>query len=313
MDKLWVNKYAPAKIEDCVLPQRIKNVFSKFVEDGHCPNLLLAGSAGCGKTTVAKALSSELGADVLFINASIEGSIDVLRGKIRNFASTVSITAQDVKKIVILDEAEGSSTSQSFQPALRAFMEEFSNNCMFILTCNFKNRLIAPIHSRCSVVEFVFTPEENLEMQANFFKRILNILEEENITFEQKVVAKTVQKFFPDFRRLLNELQKYGSTGSIDAGILANVGDVRMNEVMRMLKEKNFGDIRKWAVTCADVGDVQIYRALYDALYDYMKPSSIPQAVLIINEYQYKSAFCADPEINLVAAMTEIMMNCEFK
>jgi len=308
---LWVEKYRPQTISDCILPTRIKDVFKQFVAGGRLPqNLLLTGGAGIGKTTIARALCSEIGADVLFINASIEGNIDTLRNKIKQFASSISMMGNE--KVVILDEADYSN-AQSFQPALRAFMEEFSSNCKFILTCNFKNKLIEPIHSRCAVIEFVFTPDEKMKMQAGFWARLRHILEEEGVTYDEKVLAEFVKKFYPDFRRAINELQRYSTSGSIDTGLLATIGDVSIDELMRFLKAKKYSDMRKWVAQNSDLDPATIFRKIYDGAYEYLKPSSIPQADLILNDAQYKAAFVADAEINTVAACVEIMMNCDFE
>jgi len=309
-DYLWVNKFMPNHVSELILPSRVKTPLLKMIEDGKAQTLLLNGPAGTGKTSSALCLANDLGADVLFINVSLEGSLDLLRNKISDFASAVSMTSDAKKKVIILDEIEGSA-SPGFQLSLRGILEKFSKNVVFILTTNYKAKLIPPIISRCNVTDFVFSNDEKIEMQAGMFERVLYILKEEGIAAEPKVIAQLVKKFFPDFRRLLNELQKYAATGQIDSGILAVIGDVKIAELMGLLKDKKFTEVRKWVAT-ADIGDVQIYRALYDTAYDYIKPSSIPELVLIVADFQYKAAFVADAEINLVAALVTIMSECEF-
>jgi len=307
---LWVEKYRPDSIEKCILPAQLKNTFQQFVDDEHIPNLLLSGGPGVGKTTVAKAMLQQIDATYMMINGSEESGIDVLRNKIKNFASTVSFDTN--RKFVILDEADYLNP-QSTQPALRGFIEEFHKNCGFILTCNFKNRIIEPLHSRCSVVEFRIPNEEKPKLAAQFFKRITEILEEENVKFNPKAVAGIIEKFFPDWRRCLNELQRYSASGEIDAGILVNISDENLKEMTSFLKEKEFGNLRKWVANNLDNDPTRIYRKIYDTLYDRLEPASVPQLVLIIADYQYKSAFVADQEINLLACMTEIMSNVRFK
>ena len=307
---LWVEKYRPDSIEKCILPAQLKNTFQQFVDDEHIPNLLLSGGPGVGKTTVAKAMLQQIDATYMMINGSEESGIDVLRNKIKNFASTVSFDTN--RKFVILDEADYLNP-QSTQPALRGFIEEFHKNCGFILTCNFKNRIIEPLHSRCSVVEFRIPNEEKPKLAAQFFKRITEILEEENVKFNPKAVAGIIEKFFPDWRRCLNELQRYSASGEIDAGILVNISDENLKEMTGFLKEKEFGNMRKWVANNLDNDPARIYRKIYDTLYERLEPASVPQLVLIIADYQYKSAFVADQEINLLACMTEIMSNVRFK
>lgn len=307
---LWCEKHRPDSIEKCILPTQLKNTFQQFVDDEHIPNLLLSGGPGVGKTTVAKAMLQQIEATYMMINGSEESGIDVLRNKIKNFASTVSFDTN--RKFVILDEADYLNP-QSTQPALRGFIEEFHKNCGFILTCNFKNRIIEPLHSRCSVVEFRIPNEEKPKLAAQFFKRITEILEEENVKFNPKAVAGIIEKFFPDWRRCLNELQRYSASGEIDAGILVNISDENLKEMSSFLKEKEFGNLRKWVANNLDNDPTRIYRKIYDTLYDRLEPASVPQLVLIIADYQYKSAFVADQEINLLACMTEIMSNVRFK
>ena len=307
---LWVEKYRPNTIDQCILPQQMKNAFQQFVNDGHIPNLLLSGGPGVGKTTVAKAMLHQIESTYMLINGSEESGIDVLRNKIKNFASTVSFDSQ--RKFVILDEADYLNP-QSPQPALRGFIEEFHKNCGFILTCNFKNRIIEPLHSRCSVVEFKIPNEEKPKLAGDFFKRINEILEEEEIQFSPKAVAGIIEKFFPDWRRCLNELQRYSASGKIDAGILVNISDENLKEMTSFIKEKEFGNLRKWVANNLDNDPSRIYRKIYDTLYDKLEPASIPQLVLIIADYQYKSAFVADHEINMLACMVEIMGNVRFK
>ena len=307
---LWVEKYRPDTIQKCILSSQLKDTFQQFVNDEHIPNLLLSGGPGVGKTTVAKAMLNQIGATHMMINGSEESGIDVLRNKIKNFASTVSFDTN--RKFVILDEADYLNP-QSTQPALRGFIEEFHKNCGFILTCNFKNRIIEPIHSRCSVVEFRIPNEEKPKLAAQFFKRITEILEEENVKFNPKAVAGIIEKFFPDWRRCLNELQRYSASGEIDAGILVNISDENLKEMTGFLKEKEFGNMRKWVANNLDNDPARIYRKIYDTLYERLEPASVPQLVLIIADYQYKSAFVADQEINLLACMTEIMSNVRFK
>lgn len=309
-DFLWVEKYRPRNINDCILPEETKKIFLDFVNNKEIPNLLLCGTAGVGKTTVAKALCNELDADFVMINGSEERNIDTLRVKIKQFASTVSLGGGP--KIVILDEADYLNP-QSTQPALRGFIEEFSKNCRFIFTCNYKNRIIQPLHSRCSVIDFSITGKEKQTIAAEFFTSIKSILDKEHVDYEPKVLAALVQKYFPDFRRTLNELQRYSSIGKIDTGVLAVQQSTNLNDLVSYLKSKEFTKMRKWVVSNLDNDPNSIMRTIYDSLYDHLQPASIPQAVLIIAEYQYKTAFVADQEINLVAFLTEMMMQCQYK
>ena len=309
-EMLWVEKYRPTTIDDAILPSELKTTFSKFVTNGECPNLLLSGSAGCGKTTVAKAMLEQLGCTYMMINGSEESGIDVLRNKIKNFASTVSL--EGGRKYVILDEADYLNP-QSTQPALRGFIEEFSKNCGFILTCNFRNRIIEPLHSRCSTVEFRIPAEEKPQLAMDFMKRCEVILDSENVKYNKKVVASLIQKFFPDWRRVLNELQRYSASGEIDAGILVNLSEDSVKELLSFLKNKEFTNVRRWIVNNLDNDPTRIYRRIYDTLYDNLDSRTIPNAVLVLADYSYKSAFVSDQEINLLACMTELMQNCEFK
>lgn len=307
---LWVEKYRPQNIEDCILPESLKKTFQEYVKAGELPTLMFSGTAGVGKTTVAKALCNEVGAEYIMINGSDEGrSIDVLRTTIKNFASTVSLT--NAKKVVIIDEADYMN-AQSVQPALRSFIEEFSNNCRFIFTCNFKNRIIDPLHSRCSVIDFKIDSKDKQSIAAQFFKRTTQILKNENVEFDQKVVAELVTKFFPDWRRVLNELQRYSVSGKIDTGIMINLTEDSFKDLVKLLKDKNFTEVRKWVGKNSDADTVSIFRTLYDMSAGSMEPVSIPQLVLILAEYQYKSAFVADQELNTMAALTEIMAQCRF-
>jgi DNA polymerase III delta prime subunit len=306
---LWVEKYRPKTIQDCILPDAIKSTFQEYVNRKEIPNLLLSGSAGVGKTTIAKALCNEVGCDFIVINGSDESGIDVLRTKIKNYASSVSLAGG--RKVVIIDEADYLNPN-STQPALRGAIEEFSSNCSFIFTCNFKNRIIDPIHSRCSVVDFKINGSK-AKMAAQFFKRVEWILEQENITYSKDVVAAVITKHFPDNRRVLNELQRYSVSGTIDSGILSNVADIQLDALITALKSKDFGSTRKWVTANLDNDPVKIYRKLYDTLYEVLKPQSVPQLVLILAKYQYQAAFVADHEINMVACLTEIMVDCEFK
>ena len=309
---LWVEKYRPKTIEDCILPENIKKTFTDFLNKGEVPNLLLAGPAGCGKTTVAKALCNELGVDVYVINGSDEGRfLDTVRNNAKNFASTVSLSSTAKHKVIIIDEAD--NTTSDVQLLLRASIEEFANNCRFIFTCNYKNKIIEPLHSRCAVVEFGIKGKEKVELAGQFFKRLQNILETEGIEYESKVLAELVQKHFPDWRRVLNECQRYSVGGKIDAAILASFSDISVNELVKNLKDKNFTEVRKWVVSNLDNDASHLLRRVYDAAFDYLSPSSIPAAVLVIAKYQYQCAFVADQEINLLAALTEIMVECEFK
>jgi DNA polymerase III delta prime subunit len=307
---LWVEKYRPQKIDDCVLTDSLKKTFKQYVENGELPNFLLCGTAGTGKTTVAKALCNEIGADYMFINGSEESGIDVLRTKIKQFASTVSFSGGI--KVVILDEADYLNAN-STQPALRGFIEEFSNNCRFIFTCNFKNRIIEPLHSRCSVVDFKIENGEKPKVAANFYRRVVDILTAEGIEFDPKVVAKLVETHFPDFRRVLNELQRYSVTGKIDSGILVNLSDESFSDLVKFLKEKDFSSVRKWIGKNSDIETTELFRTLYDKASDNMEAASIPNLVLILADYQYKAAFVADHELNSMAALTEVMSQCKFK
>ena len=309
---LWVEKYRPRKIEDCILPDNIKQTFLDFLDKGEVPNLLLAGPAGCGKTTVAKALCNELGVDYYVINGSDEGRfLDTVRNNAKNFASTVSLQGSGKPKIIIIDEAD--NTTSDVQLLLRAFTEEFSGNCRFIFTCNYKNKIIEPLHSRCAVVEFSIGGKQKPVIAAQFFKRIQTILDQESIEFDNKVLVELINKHFPDWRRVLNEIQRYSSGGAIDAGILATFSDVKVNNLIQNLKQKNFPEVRKWVVDNLDNDSGVLMRRIYDALYTSLANSSIPAAVLVIAKYQYQIAFVADQEINLLACLTEIMVECEFK
>jgi DNA polymerase III delta prime subunit len=307
---LWTQLYRPRKIEDCILPKSLKDTFQEFVKQGNVPNLLLCGTQGTGKTTVARALCEELGFDVLEINGSMNGGIDTLRNEIKNFASTISFSGS--RKAVILDEADYLN-AQSTQPALRNFMEEFSKNCAFILTCNFKNRIIEPLHSRCSVIEFKIPQKEKQSLAAQFYKRVLHILKEENIEFEPAVVAQLITTHFPDWRRVLNELQRYSATGKIDTGILTNLKDESFKVLIDALKERNFNSMRKWVGENSDTEPSAFFRKFYDSAHNYMTAKSIPPLVLLLAKYQYQAAFVADQEINTSAFLTEIMIDAEWQ
>tara|TARA_A100001515_G_scaffold139484_1_gene134155 strand:- start:42 stop:977 length:936 start_codon:yes stop_codon:yes gene_type:complete len=309
-DFLWVEKYRPKTIGECVLPSGLKQTLSEFISKGDLPNMILSGGPGVGKTTAAKAMLDQLGLTYMFINGSEESGIDVLRTKIKNFASTVSLHGG--RKYLILDEADYLN-AQSTQPALRGFIEEFHKNCGFILTCNYKNRLIPPLHSRCSVVDFTIQKSEKKELAEQFFKKVMNILVVEDIKFEPKAVAEVINKFFPDWRRVINELQRYSVSGRIDAGILVDISEINIKELMRFMKDKEFTNVRKWIVNNIDNDPTRLFRRLYDNLYDYMDGSSIPHVVVILGEYQYKAAFVADQEINMLACLTEIMARGKFK
>ena len=309
---LWVEKYRPKNIEHCILPDELKNTFRSFVDKGEVPNLLLCGTAGIGKTTVAKALCHELGVDFIVINGSDEGRfLDTVRNNAKQFASTVSLTSSAKHKVIIIDEAD--NTTHDVQLLLRASIEEFQNNCRFIFTCNFKNKIIQPLHSRTTVIDCNTRGKQKQEIAGKFFERCRGILTAEDIQFTDAVVAEVVQKFFPDFRRTLNELQRYAASGVIDTGILAQISQVRLEKLVGALKTKDFGATRKWIVANLDNDPNTILRTVYDSLYGALAPASIPQAVLIIAKYQYQSAFVADQEINLLAALTEIMVECKFK
>ena len=311
-DFIWVEKYRPTTIDECILPKGIKKTFQDFVERGEIPNMLLSGPPGIGKTTVAKALCNQLGSDFYVINGSDEGRfLDTVRNSAKNFASTVSLTSDSKHKVIIIDEAD--NTTSDVQLLLRASIEEFSKNCRFIFTCNYKNKIIDPLHSRCSVVDFSVNKKDKPTIAAQFFSRLNSILEEEKVEADKKVLAELINKHFPDWRRVLNECQRYAVSGKIDSGILAAFSDVAVNDLIKNLKQKNFAEVRKWVVTNMDNDTSVLLRRIYDSLYDSLVNSSIPAAVLIIAKYQFQIAFVADQEINLLAALTEIMVECEFK
>lgn len=308
-DFLWVEKHRPKTVADTILPAQLKATFQQFVDNGNVPNLLLTGGAGVGKTTIAKAMLEELDCDYIVINGSMNGNIDTLRNDIMSFASSVSL--QGGRKYVILDEADYLNPN-STQPALRNFMEEFSRNCGFILTCNFKNKIIDPLHSRCSVIEFKLSGDDKMNCAAQMFKRTCGILDSEQVKYDKAVVVEVVKKYFPDNRRILNELQRYSATGAIDSGVLANVQNVSLTSLLDAIKNKDFTAVRKWVAENTDADQTTVFRQLYDTCSEFMAPGSIPQLVLILADYQYKAAFVADHEINMTACLTEIMANCEF-
>ena len=305
---LWTEKYRPQTVEDCILPDRLKQPFQEYVNQKQIPNLLLSGGAGVGKTTIAKAMCNEIGCDYMVINGSDESGIDTFRTKIKNYASSMSLSGG--RKVIIIDEADYLNPN-STQPALRNAIEEFASNCSFIFTCNYKNRIIEPLHSRCAVIDFGLKNGEKAKMAALFFKRIQTILQSEKVEADDKVLAELVKKHFPDFRRVLNELQRYSQFGKIDTGILSQIADVSIDELAKSIAAKDFGAIRKW-VASHEIDNATLFRKLYDTMYDVLKPTSIPQAVIILADYQYKAAFVADQEINTVACLTELMVNCDF-
>ncbi len=309
---LWVEKWRPKKVEDCILPEDTKKTFLDFIEKGEIPNLLLSGPPGIGKTTIAKALCEQLGADYYVINGSDEGRfLDTVRNQAKNFASTVSLQGNGRHKVIIVDESD--NTTSDVQLLLRANIEAFYNNCRFIFTCNYKNKIIEPLHSRCAVIDFTIKGKQRVQLAGSFFQRLQSILDQEKIEYDQKVVAELVSKHFPDFRRVLNEVQRYSTGGKIDTGILASFSDVSVNELVKSLKDKNFPEVRKWVVSNLDNDASHLLRRVYDAAFDHLVPSSIPAAVLVIAKYQYQCAFVADQEINLLAALTELMCEVEFK
>ena len=308
---LWVEKYRPQKIDDCILPESLKQTFKDYVTQGQLPHMLLCGTAGVGKTTVAKALCNEIGAEYIVLNGSDTGGhIDTLRTAIKGFATTVSLT--DARKVIIMDEADYMQAN-STQPALRNYMEEFSANCRFIFTCNYKQKIIEPLHSRCAVIEFKVEGKDKQTLAAQFFKRATQILKQEGVEFDPKVVAELVTKYFPDWRRVLNELQRYSVSGKIDTGIFVNLTHDSFKDLVGNLKERNFTEVRKWVAKNSDADTTALFREFYDNAYEYIEPATIPNLVLILADYQYKAAFVADHELNIVAAMTEIMIQCKFK
>ena len=307
---LWVEKYRPKTINDTILPEGLKETFKSFIQQGNIPNLLLTGAAGIGKTTVARAMLEEIGADYIVINGSMNGNIDTLRNDIQQFASSISFTGN--RKYVILDEADYLNAN-STQPALRNFMEEYSRNCGFILTCNFKNRIIEPLHSRCSVVEFKISKDDLPKLGAQFYKRVNTILTNEGITYDKAVVAELVRKHLPDWRRVLNELQRYSVNGTIDSGIFVNLQNENFKQLISAIKDKKFTEMRKWVADNSDTDSAQLYRAFYDQAYEIVKPNSIPELIMLIAKYQYQAAFVADPEINTAAFLTEVMVSVEFQ
>lgn len=309
-DFLWVEKYRPRTIDSAILPSTLKTTFQQFVDQKNVPNLLLTGRAGVGKTTVARAMLEELQCDYIIINGSMNGNIDTLRSEIKDFASSISFSGG--RKYVILDEADYLNPN-STQPALRNFMEEYSRNCGFILTCNFKNKIIEPLHSRCSVVEFKIDKEDKPKMASQFYKRVCNILDQEGVQYDQKAVIEVITKFFPDWRRVLNELQRYSATGKIDSGILVNFSEENLKGLVELLKAKNFTEVRRWVAENNDLDQAVFFRKLYDTASQYLKPNSIPQLVITLADYQYKAAFVADHEINILACLTEIMAEGDFK
>jgi DNA polymerase III delta prime subunit len=312
-ENLWVEKYRPRKIDDCILTNELKETFKQFLNQKELPNLLLSGTSGTGKTTVARALCEELGADYIIINGSDEGrQIDTLRHKIKNFASTVSLTETAGHKVVIVDEADYMNPD-SVQPALRNFIETFYKNCRFIFTCNYKNKILPALHSRCTVIDFAISNGHKVKTATAFMNRLCNILIEEKIEFDKKILAELIQKYFPDFRRTINELQRYSVRGKIDSGILFSLTEADTKKLIVILKEKRFNDMRKWVIQNLDKEPSALFSNVYEILYKYLQPQSIPQAVLVIAGYQYKAAFVADQEINMVACLTEVMANCKFK
>ena len=311
-DFIWVEKYRPQTIEDCILPDNIKKTFKEFLNKGEIPNMLLAGPPGVGKTTVAKALCNELGVDFYVINGSDEGRfLDTVRNNAKNFASTVSLASEAKHKVIIIDEAD--NTGNDVQLLLRAFIEEFAGNCRFIFTCNYKNKILEPLHSRCAVIDFSIRGKEKQQIAANFFQRLNFILEQERVEADKKVLVELVNKHFPDWRRVLNECQRYSVSGKIDSGILAAFSDVAVNDLIKNLKTKNFPEVRKWVNSNMDNDTSVLFRRIYDSLYESLVPNTIPAAVLVIAKYQYQMAFVADQEINMLACLTEIMVECEFK
>ena len=305
---LWTEKYRPKTVEDCILPERLKIPFQEYVNQKQIPNLLLTGGAGVGKTTIAKAMCNEIGCDYMIINGSDENGVDVIRVKVKNYASSMSLSGG--RKVIIIDEAD--YLSPNAQACLRNAIEEFAANCSFIFTCNYKAKIIDPLHSRCSVIDFGMKNGEKQKMASAFFKRIQSVLESENVEYDDKVIAELVKKHFPDFRRVINELQRYAQLGKIDVGVLSQIGDLSITQIVKFMKDKDFTSVRKWAAT-TEIDSTTLFRKLYDSLYDILKPSSIPGVVIVLADYQYKQAFVADQEINIVACLTEIMANGEFK
>jgi len=311
-DFIWVEKYRPTTIDECILPDNIKKTFKEFLNKGEIPNMLLAGPPGIGKTTVAKALCNELGVDFYVINGSDEGRfLDTVRNNAKNFASTVSLSSEAKHKVIIIDEAD--NTGNDVQLLLRAFIEEFAGNCRFIFTCNYKNKILEPLHSRCAVVDFSIRGKEKQQIAAAFFQRLNHVLDKERIEADKKVLAELINKHFPDWRRVLNECQRYSVGGKIDSGILAAFSDVAVDDLIKNLKEKNFPEVRKWVSNNMDNDTSVLFRRIYDSLYKSLVANTIPAAVLVIAKYQYQMAFVADQEINMLACLTEIMVECEFK